>query len=76
MIVVAKTLEIVERGHFKVGTRQRRRKFLADGVEDANTSLFLDAFSKQFLGSCCAFLRRRLVVGDAAWTAHFSSRQT
>jgi hypothetical protein len=32
VIAVAKSFEIIERGHFQVGTRQRRGKFLANRV--------------------------------------------
>src|SRR5580704_19475011 len=51
VIVMAETLEVIERGHFEVGTRQRRREFFANRVEDADASQFLGTFGPQFLGS-------------------------
>ena len=43
MIVMAKPLKIIGRCHFEVRTRQRRRKFLADRVQDAKACLLPNA---------------------------------
>jgi len=54
--------EVVEHGHFEIGTRERRRQFLADGVEDPHAGQFLDALGQQFLTASRSFLRCRLIA--------------
>ena len=43
VIVVAQPLEVVERSHPEIETRQRARKFLANGIQNTNARLSLDA---------------------------------
>ena len=65
VVVVAEALKVIERGHIEVGTRQRRRKFLADSIEHTNARQFLDAFGKNFLSPRGTLLRGGLVAGTS-----------
>src|ERR1043165_6526855 len=62
MVVVAKTAEIIECGHFEVGAGTRLRQFLADGFEDANSRLFFDALREKFFRPCRSLLRGRPIA--------------
>src|SRR5216684_4489196 len=63
MVVVSQTSEVIEDYHLQVWPGESIRQFLADGVEDAQPRLLLDALGKCFFLALGLLLRRRLVAG-------------
>ena len=54
VVVVAQTPEVIEGHHLQVWPGENVRQLLADGFEDADSQLLLDALGKRFL-DCSGF---------------------
>jgi len=63
VVVVSQTAEVTKGHHLQVGPRREIGQLLADGIEDADSRLLLDAFGKRLFLSLCLLLRGRLVSG-------------
>ena len=72
MIVMAQPLEVVERSHFEVGTRQRRGEFFANRTQNAHAGEFVRALGQQFFGSRRPFLGAWF-VRIAVWDSEIAS---
>jgi len=64
MVVMSESTEVIQCNHFEFRTRQLRRKFLPNGLQDARTRFLLNPDRKGELSALLLLLGRDFVVGE------------